>query len=162
VGCHDRGADPDPACTPGSLNPAVTQATIGSTICLSGYSAAVRPWPSVSNHLKVVAAADYGIATFDPSQFEGDHLVPIGLGGNPENARPESDPYAANPDDVSNFWDEPHAVADGADGGSGNKDKWEAALHRMVCRGTMSLARAQRDMATDWYGTWVAAGRPTS
>jgi len=34
----------DAARTPGTLNPAVTQATIGATICQSGYTATVRPF----------------------------------------------------------------------------------------------------------------------
>src|SRR5450759_1835660 len=40
--CHPRavpgGVLPDAACTPGTANPDVTQATIGSTICRSGYT----------------------------------------------------------------------------------------------------------------------------
>jgi hypothetical protein len=41
--CAARGALPDPACTPGALNPDVTPATIGATICMSGWTATVRP-----------------------------------------------------------------------------------------------------------------------
>ncbi|MGW4529241.1 hypothetical protein [Amycolatopsis sp. NPDC004378] len=37
---------PDPACTPGALNPDVTQASIGSTICVSGWTATIRPRPA--------------------------------------------------------------------------------------------------------------------
>jgi hypothetical protein len=42
--CHlESGPRPDPACTPGSFDPAVTQADLASTICTSGYTAKVRP-----------------------------------------------------------------------------------------------------------------------
>ena len=45
-----------PTLTPGSLNPDVTQATIGSTICVRGWTATVRP-PS-ELHLAAQAPAD--------------------------------------------------------------------------------------------------------
>jgi hypothetical protein len=161
AGCSDRGADPDPACTPGSLNPSVTQANIHATICVSGYSASIRPPVSVSNHLKAVAAAEYGIANYNPAAYEGDHLISLELGGNSEDRNPASDPNASNSDDVSNFFDEPHTIANPPDGGSANKDKFENYLHRIVCSEAMPLSTAQREIATDWYRNWVAAGRPT-
>ncbi|MGW4994883.1 hypothetical protein ACWEQ3_46110 [Streptomyces mirabilis] len=34
---------PDSSCTPGSYNPNVTQSNIHSTICVSGWTATVRP-----------------------------------------------------------------------------------------------------------------------
>jgi hypothetical protein len=40
---------PDPACTPGALNPDVTQASIGSTICVSGWTATIRPPTAAQN-----------------------------------------------------------------------------------------------------------------
>jgi hypothetical protein len=48
---RDNNEEPDPTCTPGALNPAVTQATIGSTICKSGWTATIprrRPTPARS------------------------------------------------------------------------------------------------------------------
>jgi hypothetical protein len=45
--CHARGSGlyslPDPHCTPGAIDPAVTQADIGRTICVSGYTEKARP-----------------------------------------------------------------------------------------------------------------------
>ena len=38
---------PDPVCTPGAADPAVTQDNIDSTICTSGYTATVRPPPRI-------------------------------------------------------------------------------------------------------------------
>src|SRR6266568_764855 len=34
---------PDPSCQPGDYNPDVTQSTIDTTICVSGWTATVRP-----------------------------------------------------------------------------------------------------------------------
>lgn len=54
--CHmssDHGQPlPDPHCTPGAVNPAVTQASVSSTICRSGYTATIRPPASVTDRLK--------------------------------------------------------------------------------------------------------------
>ena len=44
-------AEPDPALTPGAADPRVTQATIGSTICASGYTSTVRPPTSYTTPL---------------------------------------------------------------------------------------------------------------
>jgi hypothetical protein len=44
---------PTKAVTPGATNPAVTQATIGSTICRSGFTASIRPPVSCTDALKV-------------------------------------------------------------------------------------------------------------
>src|SRR5947209_6316443 len=45
--CHAIGSRlysrPDPRCTPGALNPRVTQATIRRTICMRGWTSTVRP-----------------------------------------------------------------------------------------------------------------------
>src|SRR5579871_4859124 len=50
--CHALGSglysEPDPRCTPGALNPQVTQATIAQTICRAGWTATVRPVESVT------------------------------------------------------------------------------------------------------------------
>ena len=57
--CHAIGSGlysrPDPRCTPGALNPQVTQATIGRTICSSGWTSTVRPPESVTEPEKRTA-----------------------------------------------------------------------------------------------------------
>ncbi|MBO0729396.1 MAG: hypothetical protein J2P57_09070 [Acidimicrobiaceae bacterium] len=119
---------PDPACTPGAINPEVTQADIGSTICRSGWTATVRPPESFSEPLKRRQMAEYG-DTGSLGGYEEDHLVPLELGGAP------SDP--------ANLWPEP--------GASPNpKDEVEDAARRAVCEGRMSLSAAQHAIATDW------------
>lgn len=127
--CHARGMLPDPTCTPGAVNPAVTQANIKRTICKSGWTATVRPPASYTNKLKAQQIAAYGYADADPHSYEEDHLISLELGGapaDPKNLWPEH-PQAPNP-----------------------KDKVENRLHRQVCAGTLSLAEAQREIATDW------------
>jgi hypothetical protein len=130
--CHATGSgkfsEPDPSCSPGALNPAVTQATIDQTICVSGYSKSVRPPERVTNKEKLASMAAYGDSG-PPGDFEYDHLVSLELGG------------AAN--DPRNLWPEP--------GNSPNpKDSVENALHRLVCSGQMPLAQAQKIIATGW------------
>lgn len=129
--CHvrgERGQLPDPSCTPGATNPAVTQATIAETICVQGWTATVRPPASYTGALKRRQMIDYGFSG-SPSAYEEDHLIPIGLGGNPSDPR--------------NLWPEP--------GGSPNpKDEVEATATRAVCEGRISLSQAQRLIASDW------------
>ena len=131
--CHARavpgGVLPDAACTSGATNPAVTQATIGSTICRSGYTATIRPPASYTDALKRQQIAAYGYTDTSPRSYEEDHLISLELGGASSDQR--------------NLWPEP--------GPSPNpKDKVENELHRRVCAGSMSLAEAQQRIATDW------------
>jgi hypothetical protein len=132
--CHAHGyglmREPDPRCTPGALNPAVTQQTIDQTICVSGWTKTVRPSESVTEPEKLASMAAYGDAGA-AHDYEYDHLVSLELGGARNDSR--------------NLWPEP--------GASPNpKDSVENALHRLVCDGQLSLASAQRIIATDWVG----------
>ena len=45
-----QSALPDPTRTPGALNPEVTQATIGATICVRGWTQTVRPPQQYTTH----------------------------------------------------------------------------------------------------------------
>jgi hypothetical protein len=134
--CHARRSGlyikPDPACTPGSLNPAVTQATIMQTICVSGWTETVRPSESITEPEKLASLAAYDDGG-SPHGYEYDHLVSLELGG------------ALN--DPRNLWPEP--------GASPNpKDSVENALHRLVCDGQLQLAQAQHIIATNW-ASWA-------
>ena len=72
---RDQGLLPDRSCTPGAIDPAVTQANIGSTICRAGYTDSVRPPESQTEAFKWgVAEPAYG--QHDVSG-ELDHLVPL-------------------------------------------------------------------------------------
>jgi hypothetical protein len=121
-------SEPDAACTPGALNPAVTQATIGQTICVSGYTTNIRPSTSITDPEKLARMGAYGDGT-ETSAYEYDHLISLELGG------------AVN--DPRNLWPEP--------GASPNpKDSVEDTLHAMVCDGQIRLAHAQHIIATRW------------
>ncbi len=130
--CHARGSGPyslpDPHCTPGAISPAVTRANIQSTICSYGYTETVRPPESVSEPEKAASLAAYGDSG-PLHDYEYDHLVPLELGGAPNDPR--------------NLWPQP--------GASPNpKDAVEDELRQRVCDGQMTLAQAQRAMATNW------------
>jgi hypothetical protein len=125
VGLYSR---PDPHCTPGALNPRVTQATIGRTICRAGWTATVRPPEAVSEAEKRASMLAYG-DTRPISDYEYDHFVPLELGG------------ASN--DPRNLWPEL--------GGAPNpKDSVENELRRAVCDRRMTLARAQQAIVANW------------
>ena len=134
--CHARGhglySFPDPRCTPGALNPAVTQTTIQQTICRTGWSETVRPTESITEPEKYASMAAYDDGG-SASRYEYDHLVPLELGG------------ATN--DPRNLWPEP--------GASPNpKDTVEDDLNAEVCDGTTTLSRAQHLIATNWVALY--------
>jgi hypothetical protein len=136
--CHARGSGllvlPDPVCTPGLVNPAVTPATLRSTICATGWTRTVRPPESVTRLEKRASLAAYGDRGA-LSGFEYDHLVSLELGGAPNDPR--------------NLWPEPQA------GPPPNvKDRLENKLAALVCRGRVALADAQQAIASDWVAAY--------
>jgi len=127
--CHarDRWKLPDPKCTPGSIDPAVTQKDTRSTICKGGWTATVRPPQAQTEHAKYrVAYPAYHVKS--PQVSELDHLVPLELGGS---------------NDITNLWPELGKVPN-------PKDKVENALNHAVCAGKISLAAAQNAIAANW------------
>jgi hypothetical protein len=125
---HGLDSRPDPRCTPGAINPAVTPATIARTICVRGWTARVRPPEGVTEAEKRASLAAYG--DHGPLRdYEYDHLIPLELGG------------AVN--DPRNLWPQP--------GASPNpKDAVEERLREAVCDGALSLSRAQTQIARNW------------
>lgn len=110
------------ALTPGALNPDVTQASIGATICKSGWTRTVRPPVSYTNALKVAQMQKYGLHG-PPSAYQEDHLISLELGGNPTDPR--------------NLWPEPYPRA-------GQVDQIENQLNGLICSGKITLAEGQR------------------
>jgi hypothetical protein len=108
--------------TPGVLNPAVTQANIASTICRHGWTRTIRPPVSYTNGLKAKGVRQYRLRG-PPSAFQEDHLISLELGGDPVDPR--------------NLWPEPYPRASAV-------DQIENDLNHRVCRGSLSLADAQR------------------
>lgn len=133
---RDGGKLPDPRCTPGSIDPAVTQADIRRTICVTGYTRTVRPPEAQTIRFKYdVAFPAYGIANI-PGATTGelDHLVPLELGGS---------------NDATNLWPELGAIPNA-------KDKTENYLHDLVCAGKIPLLTAQKEIAANWTTITVA------
>ena len=108
--------------TPGVVNPDVTQATIGQTICVRGWTRTVRPPTGYTSELKVRQMAEYGLAG-SPSGYQEDHLISLELGGHPTDPR--------------NLWPEPRPYAE-------EVDKVENELNRKVCAGEISLDEGRR------------------
>lgn len=122
---------PDPACTPGAIDPAVTQENIGSTICKSGYTTTVRAPASDTDKVKARSLTEYGQTRVSSTEF--DHLISLQLGGT--NA-------------VSNLWPEPNRAD--APGTTNPKDAVETQLNKAVCTHKVTLAAAQKAIAANW------------
>lgn len=139
---------PRPDLTPGAIDPTATQDNLSSTICKPGWAKTERPPSAYTGALKLVQIIEYGYGDRNPGHYQEDHLVPLELGGAPRDHR--------------NLWPEPNAttLSDGTPIGSKQKDALENRLHAEVCAGSLSLADAQRNIATDWIAAWEAAGRP--
>jgi len=115
-----------------SLNPDVTQATIGQTICVAGYTKSVRPASSYTNGIKTKLMRDEGLDPARKVDYELDHIVPLALGGHPR--KPSN--LMLQP------WDGPQ--------GAHMKDILEVRLQHLVCAGNVALTDAQICIATDW------------
>jgi hypothetical protein len=120
--------------TPGSTNPAVTQANIKTTICVTGYTATIRPPASYTTRLKIKQlATTYNFYTNrTPSLYEEDHLISLELGGNPT--------------DPKNLWAQPWAGT-----GAHVKDQLENRLRALVCSGKLTLTDAQKQISGNWF-----------
>ncbi|MCT9092554.1 hypothetical protein N4G70_27320 [Streptomyces sp. ASQP_92] len=117
---------PPPSPTPLALNPAVSQSTVRSTICVHGWAARARPPAGRTEEIKKRQLAASSVADKKLAHYEEDHIVPLELGGaplDPANLRPV--PLARAHTD----------------------DRLEDSLHRAVCSGTMPLAAAQAQIA---------------
>ncbi|WP_439654342.1 hypothetical protein [Streptacidiphilus carbonis] len=140
---------PDPRCTPGALSPAVTQATLATTICRKGgYTSTIRPPVGITDKEKAANAKSYGY-TGALHDAEYDHLISLQLGGDPNDPR--------------NLWVEPPSPDHKAGAGPNNpKDAVENRLHTAVCKHQVTLAAAQQAIATDWQSAEAKLGlKPT-
>jgi hypothetical protein len=122
--CRSENGLPDPRCTPGAVRTTDVQ-----SICHGGRTRQFRPPTSYTNALKRQQLAAYGYADTDPSHYEEDHLIPLGIGGDGR--------------DRKNLWPEPHSD-------SSDKDRVERWLRRQVCSGAMTPGDAQRGIAANW------------
>jgi hypothetical protein len=127
---------PDRTRTPGVANPEVTQDNIKQTICVSGWTAAVRPPSSYTTKLKVKQIGEYHYKDKKLADYEEDHLISLQLGGHPM--------------DPKNLWPQPYNQRCGAR----VKDVVEKRLKRLVCDGKLSLADAQNAIAINWVAAY--------
>jgi len=134
--CKLNGYLPDFKCNSGATDSRVTQDNINSTICVSGYTATVRPNTDYTNSLKIQGIKDYGYTDTNLSDYEEDHIMPLELGGSPT--------------DPQNLFPEPIQQAK-------EKDKVENYLHGKVCSGAILLLEAQREIVSDWHVIYVNA-----
>lgn len=138
-----RTASPPAAATPSdtchsggiaycALNPGVTQATIHQTICVTGWTATVRPSESYTSRLKSEQIRAEGLPG-SPSDYEEDHRMPLELGGAPSDPANLSPELGASPNP---------------------KDSDEDSLRRDVCAGRLTLADAQVQLVSRWLGPY--------
>ena len=116
-----------------SLNPDVTPQTIASTICVSGYTAVVRPATLYTNGVKLKLLQSAALDPSAASEYELDHIVPLALGGHPRA--------------LDNLQLQPWPEAR-------RKDRIEVKLQCLVCSGQVSLGKAQTAIAVDWEGAY--------
>ena len=116
-----------------SLNHDVTPETIASTICVSGYTAMVRPASVYTNGVKLKLLQATGQDASAASAYELDHIVPLALGGHPRA--------------LDNLQLQPWP-------GARRKDRIEVKLQCLVCSGQVSLAEAQTAIAADWEAAY--------
>jgi len=132
--CHSIDGKADSVCTPGAINPKVTQENIHTTICVSRYTTKIRLSTTYTNKIKKQQIKEYGYADTTLADYEEDHLIPLEIGGSPT--------------DPENLWPEPHNVT--GNEGSFTKDKLEDSLHAKVCNGTITLQSAQNEIVVLW------------
>jgi hypothetical protein len=111
------------------INPAVTAATIQSTICVKGWTASIRPPVSYTNRIKKQRLHAMGLPLELIGDFQLDHKLPLSLGG--------------SPDDPRNLILQDQDEAEG-------KDAVERCLPAAVCSGLISLQDAQQAIWRDW------------
>ncbi len=137
----DRASVLPPPGTTGAVDPAVSQANIGRTICRPGYARAARPSYAVTDaykrHLMDVQHPGERMA-----DYELDHLIPISIGGAPFDAR--------------DLWLQPRR----GQANAGDKNDLAYLLWRLVCEHRMPLRTAQHAISTDWTQAYATYATP--
>ena len=100
----------------------MTQASISITICLKGWTKAIRPPASYTSALNRAQPAEWHYTDQNPLHYEKDHLISLELGDAPRSKK--------------NLWPEPWSQAH-------KSDPRENAWRRKVCNGTLRLRQAR-------------------
>jgi hypothetical protein len=125
---------PDSRLTPGATSPVTTE-----QVCI------VERESDIPESLARRVFAQYRIDRPAPRAYEVDYLISPALGG---------------AEDIRNLWPQPYR---GSEWTANVKDALEDHLRELVCSGKLSLADAQRDIATDWvaaYRKYFQTARP--
>jgi hypothetical protein len=130
-----------------AVNPNVTQATIGQTICRRGWTATIRPPATYTDALKrqqlqAFARQHQGDPEWSVAGTEEDHRLSLDLGGAP------SDPMNLSPEvhRASVLKDQDEALLGGSQG--------------QVCRGQLTLEQAQQTLISKWLAAWPGYKTP--
>lgn len=118
------------------VNAAVTQESIASTICISGWTATVRPPTSYTNRVKRAMLQQAGLDLSSADKYELDHFVPLALGGHPTS--------------IDNLWLQSW---DGA-WSARLKDRLERTLQLHVCAGRIRLDEARSAIQRGWKAAY--------
>jgi len=146
--------EPDPVLDARCAQPGRHPGDIGSTICVSGWTATIRPPSSYTGALKIEQIAQYGYTDTSTSDYEEDHLISLELGGAPTDPR--------------NLWPEPYngQPLRRATDRRAHQRRLETKLKNEVCSGAILLATAQAEIGDHWvhayYGIQLALSTPTA
>jgi hypothetical protein len=127
---------------PGVFSAEVSQANVSTTICVSGWTAIVRPPTPYTQALKRTMLTRAGLDPNTAVVYELDHFIPLAVGGHP---RSEDNLCLQK-------WD--------GEWNAKVKDRLERKLQVMVCAGQITLDTARNAIQQDWraaYRTYVAA-----
>lgn len=111
------------------LNPDVGQETVGTTICIAGYTKTVRPSATYTNGVKFNLMREAGIDQSQSADYALDHVVPLVLGGSPRDRRNLRLLTASE---------------------NSRKSRIEVKLRCLVCSGQLPLQSAQEAICNDW------------
>jgi hypothetical protein len=111
-------------------NPKLTPGEIADISPVCGPTDGLRHW---SRERDNDVLRSYGIVAGPHPGYEIDHLVPLCLGG---------------ADTIKNLWPQLRKEAQA-------KDKLEAELCRMACKGEIDTAEAQEAIATNWIALYM-------
>jgi hypothetical protein len=130
--CQEPLAQDESACLPDAhLTPGRAAVATAADICNPDYD---NPEEDIPVELKERVFARYGIGRYEVG-YNVDHLIPPKLGGT---------------NSIKNLWPQPLA---------GvwcwyRKNRLERRLRKLVCSGQLTLAQAQREIATDWVSAY--------
>ena len=121
---------------PGTLLAEVTESNISTTICVSGWTATVRPSHSYTQGVKRKLLREAGVAESEVTKYELDHFVPLALGGHPRS--------------LDNLW----LQSWDGEWSARAKDRLERSLQLMVCAGRLKLQTARHAIQTNWKAAY--------